>query len=125
MQKTMMLGACLALLPAVAAAQYVPYNPYAQPQPSSPYSSTPQTRSTYDWQTNSRYTTTRQPDGSTTVRGQNYNTGSTWRSTIQPNGDQRGTDSNGNTWRYNNSTGSYSNTDGTFCTGKGYARVCN
>ena len=45
--------------------------------------------------------------------------------TITPNGDQRGTDSHGNYWQYNNSTGSYWNTNGAMCWGKGQFRQCN
>ena len=44
-------------------------------------------------------------DGSTNVRGFNDRTGSQWNSTIQPNGDQRGTDSRGNMWNDNKGTG--------------------
>ena len=58
------------------------------------------------------------------MNGLNPRTGSMWRSTMQPDGSQRGTGSNGNTWRYNIQTGIYTNSDGTICTGKGYARVC-
>src|SRR5437899_2963229 len=84
-----------------------------------------QSGSAYDWRTGSSYNWNHNRDGSTDVRGYNYNTGSQWRQTIMPNGDQRGTDSQGNYWHYNNSTGSYWNTDGTMCWGKGQFRQCN
>lgn len=70
----------------------------------------------YRWQHN--------PDGSTDVRGFDFDTGSPWRTTIQPNGDMRGIDSRGNHWRYNESSGQYWNTDGPVCVGSGQARAC-
>jgi hypothetical protein len=81
--------------------------------------------STYDAQSGNRYNWNRNFDGSTNVRGFNTNTGSMWNTTIQPNGDQRGLDSQGNSWQYNNRSGTYLNTDGTMCVGKGLARICN
>jgi len=84
-----------------------------------------QSGSNYDWRSGNRYNWNRDLDGSTTIRGSNFGTGTQWNQTIMPNGDQRGTDSRGNSWRYNNSTGSYSNTDGSTCWGKGRFRQCN
>jgi hypothetical protein len=85
----------------------------------------PRSGSTYDWRTGNSYNWNRNFDGSTNVNGFNTGTGSTWNTTIQPNGDMRGTDSRGNLWNYNSGTGTYLNTDGTICTGRGYAQVCN
>ncbi|MGI2045926.1 hypothetical protein [Shewanella oncorhynchi] len=79
---------------------------------------------TYDWQSNSSYSTTQNYDGSTDVRGYNYSTGSMWNSTIETDGDQKGFDSNGDYWSYDKGTGTYLNTNGTICTGNGAARIC-
>jgi hypothetical protein len=80
----------------------------------------------YDWQSGNSYNWYRQPDGSTQVHGYNYQTGSTWDSTIRPNGDMRGRDSQGNIWQYNESSGFYQNYGtGRTCIGHGYARTCN
>lgn len=85
-----------------------------------------QSGSTYDWRTNSNYNYYTNPNGATQVYGNNYNTGSQWQTTIQPNGDQRGRDAQGNMWQYNQQSGTYMNYGtGKICTGKGYARVCN
>ncbi len=84
-----------------------------------------QSGSSYDWRTGNQYYWNRNFDGSTSVRGSNFGTGSMWNQTIMPNGDQRGTDSRGNYWQYNNSTGNYWNSDGTMCWGKGQFRQCN
>jgi hypothetical protein len=81
--------------------------------------------SKYDWQSGNSYNWQNNPDGSTDVRGWNLNTGSTWGTRIEPNGDMRGTDSRGNLWQYNENTGTYLNTDGTMCVGKGASRICN
>lgn len=80
---------------------------------------------TYDYRTNSTYTTTPQYNNSTEVRGYNYNTGSQWRTTIEKDGDMRGTDAEGNLWQYNKSTKTYINTNGKICTGSGATRVCS
>jgi len=84
-----------------------------------------QSGSTYDWRSGNHYNWNRNLDGSTNVRGHNYNTGSSWNQTIMPNGDQRGTDSDGNTWHYNNNSGIYWNSNGATCWGKGQFRQCN
>src|SRR5712691_9960433 len=84
-----------------------------------------QSGSSFDWQSGNQYRWNRNYDGATDVRGFNFNTGSMWNTRIQPNGDMRGMDSRDNSWNYNSRTGTYWNSDGTFCTGKGYARVCN
>lgn len=65
--------------------------------------------------------------GDTTTRGSNLDTGSTWESTASANGDQRGTDKNGDSWQYRESDGFYSkfgSGGGTVCSGKGANRVC-
>lgn len=93
-----------------------------RPVPAQTYQ--PDSGSTYDWRSGNRYSWRRNSDGSTTLRGFNAETGSTWRQTIEPNGDQRGVDSRGNYWRYNDRTGYYWNSDGTICTGRGAARTC-
>lgn len=79
----------------------------------------------YDPYTGNSYTTYDNYDGGATVQGYNYNTGSQWRTQIQPNGNMSGTDSNNNYWSYNASTNFYYNSDGTTCTGTGFARSCS
>lgn len=80
-------------------------------------------KTTYDWQTGNSYTTTVNGTN-TTVRGFNTNTGSTWNSTIDANGNQRGTDSRGNVWQHNKATKTYINSNGRVCVGEGAARIC-
>lgn len=81
--------------------------------------------STYDSQSGNWYHWHRGSSGETTVRGHNF-TGSSWTTTIEPDGDMRGRDSRGNYWRYNQSTGNYFNFGtGELCTGKGEDRVCS
>lgn len=81
---------------------------------------------TYDYRSGNVYNTEQNSDGSTDVRGYNLNTGSSWKTTIESDGDQRGYDSDGNYWKYNNSTGSYTNFGtGEFCTGRGAYRSCS
>lgn len=87
--------------------------------------SKPRYGSTYDWQSGNTYRWQRDPDGSTTVNGFNTRTGSTWRTEIERDGDMSGRDSRGNYWRYDASTGFYTNTDGTVCMGRGTLRTCN
>lgn len=83
------------------------------------YKYDPSTGNSYNYYTNP-YT------GQTTVRGYNGTTGSQWNTTIQPDGNMRGQDADGNFWNYNDSTGSYYNYgSGKICTGKGAYRVCN
>lgn len=106
----------LALAPSLAAAQYV--NPYAPKPPESPYT-------VRDRSSGNVYRVTPQYGGGATVRGNNYETGSTWRTTIQPNGNQRGTDADGNMWSYNPRSGAYMSSDGTTCIGKGELRTCS
>ncbi|MDP1873682.1 hypothetical protein [Phenylobacterium sp.] len=128
--RSLLIGVLLAALaPAVASAQWVPMVPsppeiptYGGYEAPAPYRA-PQT--TYDYQSGNVYRTTPSYGGSTTVRGSNLNTGSTWTTRVDPNGNMRGTDASGNLWQYNSQTGSYISSDGTTCIGKGYARVCN
>lgn len=125
MLRGLMIAAAVAAVPGAALAQYGAYKPY---QPYTGYTAPappPTPSTTYDWQSGNSYRTTPQQDGSTTVQGNNYQNGSAWRTTIKPNGDQTGTDANGNMWRYNQSSGSYMNSDGTTCYGKGAFRTCN
>jgi hypothetical protein len=84
-----------------------------------------QSGSSYDWRSGNQYNSNRNVDGSATIRGSNFGTGTQWNQTIMPNGDQRGTDSRGNYWNYKNSSGYYWNTDGATCWGKGLYRQCN
>lgn len=99
---------------------YPVYVPYAPIQPVKPTSG-----STYDWRSGNRYSWDRDTSGTTTVRGSNLNTGSLWRTTIQPDGSQRGTDSQGNLWTVS-SSGTYMNYGtGVICIGTGAARVCS
>lgn len=94
---------------------------YTTPTYTDPAYTAPKT--TYDWQTGNSYTTT--TTGSDThVRGLNTNTGSTWNTTIDSSGNQRGVDAKGNVWQQNKATGTYINSNGKVCTGKGAARVC-
>ena len=82
--------------------------------------------STYDWRSGNRYSWYQDSLGTTHVRGSNGITGSMWRSTIDKDGQQRGTDSNGNMWRYNPDTGSYINYGtGEMCFGRGAIRTCS
>jgi len=81
--------------------------------------------SSYDWRTGSTYQWNRDSNGSTNINGFNGHTGSIWNQTIERNGNQHGTDSRGNYWQYDNSSGTYWNSNGRFCTGHGAYRVCN
>jgi hypothetical protein len=81
--------------------------------------------SSYDWQTGNMYNSTQDGMGNTQVNGSNMQTGSTWNTTIKPNGDMNGVDSNHNSWNYDANTGYYHNLGtGETCTGKGEARSC-
>ena len=64
---------------------------------------------TYDWRSGNSYSTIHNFDGSHTVYGTNLNTGSSWTTTIDPSGNMRGFDSNGNSWSYDRGTGTYIN----------------
>jgi hypothetical protein len=84
-----------------------------------------QSGSSYDSRGGGLYNGSRNADGSTTIKGSNYGTGTQWNQTITPSGDQQGTDSRGSRWNYNNSSGRYWDTDGKSCWGKGLYRQCN
>src|SRR5262245_50701343 len=88
---------------------------------SAQWGQTPRSGSNYDWRNGNMYNWNQTPDGSTNVRGFNTNTGSQWNTTIKPNGDMQGMDSKGNLWQYNQNSGSYLNSNGTVCVGKGAA----
>lgn len=79
---------------------------------------------TYDYRSGNSYTTSSLGD-STYVSGFNYNTGSTWSTTIDSAGNMNGMDSNYNPWSYNSTSGVYMNYGtGKMCTGSGYTRTC-
>lgn len=82
--------------------------------------------STYDADTGNWYFTHPTIDGGVNVQGLNPGAGSQWNTTIKPNGNQSGRDSDGNFWNYNSNTGMYVNPGaGVFCTGRGIYRQCN
>jgi hypothetical protein len=63
-------------------------------------------------------------NGTTRVYGNNMQNGTNWNTTIQQNGNMRGTDSDGNMWNYNAQSKIYSSSDGTTCYGEGASRNC-
>lgn len=80
----------------------------------------------YDPRTGNSYNVTENYGGGARVDGYNSSTGSTWHTTIENNGNMRGTDSDYNSWTYNSSTGAYYNYGtGESCYGKGSFRTCN
>lgn len=80
---------------------------------------------TYDPSTGNEYHTSPGYNGSTEVDGYNYNTGSTWNTTIERDGDMNGVDSDGNHWDYDSGTETYYNYGtGKTCTGSGDLRTC-
>lgn len=127
--KAVFVAACLIALPSVVFAQdFQPYQDWSdtseQPQMRS-FSQPNPGQTTYSRDRNgNRYVTTPNYSGGATVRGSNVNTGARWRTEIEPDGDMRGRDADGNSWRYNQSTGRYTNSDGTTCAGKGASRRC-
>lgn len=99
---------------------------YGQRQsPYSSYGGYQAPRTTYDYQSGNQITTTPSYGGGATIRGYNTQTGSTWNTRVQPNGNATGVDASGNMWTYNKSTGNYMNSNGTVCIGKGALRTCN
>ena len=123
-------------MPGLAAAQsnmgssYAPSTTWPSVQPAPVFAplqtySPPPPSSSYDWQSGNMISTTPSYGGGATVNGYNTRSGATWNTQIQPNGSQSGTDSQGNFWTYNPSTGSYINSNGRSCIGTGAARVCN
>jgi hypothetical protein len=98
--------------------------PTPQPTWSRP-STTPRSSTSYDWHTGNSYNTHRELDGTTQVNGFNLNTGSTWNTTIKPDGDMTGFDKDMNYWQYDARTKVYMNLGtGTMCIGEGVARTC-
>ena len=80
--------------------------------------------SKYDWATGNSYQVCNN-GGSTTIRGNNFGTGSSWTQTQNSNGTYSGTDKNGNYYTGNNNTGQYYNYGtGKSCYGKGAFRTC-
>lgn len=65
--------------------------------------------STYDTKTGNQYRWNTNQYGETKVRGNNYQTGSMWNTTVKPSGDMNGFDSKGNYWNYNKGTRMYYN----------------
>ena len=114
-----LLAAILLALPNVASAQY--NSLFDSPS----YNTRPSYENKYDWRTGNSYNIRRDSLGNTHIRGFNTRTGSMWNQSIDSQGNQRGMDSKGNMWNYNRRSGTYWNTDGTFCTGKGAYRICN
>ena len=57
---------------------------------------------TQDARSGNTYDTIKNSDGSTSTVGTNQGTGAIWRSQAQPNGDQSGTDADGNQWQKKN-----------------------
>jgi len=85
-----------------------------------------QSGSSYDSGSGSLYNNgSRKADGSTTITGSNFGTGTQWNQTVSPSGDQQATDNRGSRWNYNNSSGRYWDTDRKGCWGKGLYRQCN
>lgn len=108
-----------AAVPTLAAAQYV--NPYAQQR----QQQQPRSGSSYDWQSGNSYHYRTDSYGNTTVNGYNLQNGTMWNSRIKPNGNQSGTDAQGNYWDYNARSGTYHNYGtGRTCYGRGEGRTC-
>ena len=106
------------LLALALSASYAQAQGYGFEQPSSGYTYDPQSGNSYSWN--------RDALGNTNVQGMNIQNGTMWNQTIDPRGNQRGTDGDGNMWQYDDSTKTYINFGtGRMCTGEGYARVCN
>ncbi len=78
----------------------------------------------HDYRSGNTYSVNSYGD-TTTVRGYNTNTGSTWSQTSNSNGSYSGTDSRGNYYSGNNNTGFYQSSSGKTCYGKGAYRTCN
>jgi len=89
------------------------------------YRTGPNTGSTFDVTSGNSYTWSRSAAGTTSVSGVNINTGSIWRTTIQPDGSMRGWDKDMNPWTYNAASRLYVNYGtGKICVGEGVTRVC-
>ena len=80
--------------------------------------------SKYDWNSGNYYQVCNN-GSSTTLRGNNFSTGSSWSQTQRSNGTYSGTDSSGNYYSGNNKTGQYFNYGtGRTCFGTGAFRSC-
>jgi hypothetical protein len=84
----------------------------------------PSSRTAFDWRSGNSYSISRDCSNITQVRAFNVRTGSIWRTTIQPDGDMTGTDSEFNLWSYDAQSGFYFSTSGRTCFGRGAARIC-
>lgn len=88
----------------------------------------PQAHTEYDWRTGNRYEIEHHDDAfeqDTHVKGYNVQTGSSWETTIDDDGDMRGRDADGNSWRYDEGSSLYQNYGtGKTCVGRGAARSC-
>ena len=80
--------------------------------------------SSYDNQSGNSYHWFTDDSGNTEVNGLNTRTDTVWRSHIDPNGNQHGMDSRGNSWQYDSNTGHYHSSNGTACVGQGAMRRC-
>lgn len=78
----------------------------------------------YDYTTGNSYIYNSYPDGGGYLYGWNLSAGTNWNTNYYSNGNMYGQDSDGDSWQYNSSTGYYWNSDGTTCSGFGYARTC-
>jgi hypothetical protein len=80
---------------------------------------------TYDWQSGNSYNWDTDDFGNTHVYGMNPNTGSTWNTTIDPQGNMQGFDAQMNPWSYDSGTGTYFNFGtGRMCIGQRPIRSC-
>jgi hypothetical protein len=93
-----------------------------------PYGEHPQQHTEYDWESGNRYQIEHHNnfiEQDTHIKGYNFNTGSQWETTIDRDGDMRGRDADGNSWKYDERSGFYQNYGtGKTCIGKGAARNC-
>ena len=78
----------------------------------------------YDYQSGNSYQVCTN-SSSTSIWGNNYQTGSSWSQTQNSNGSYYGRDKKGNYYNGNNNTGYYYNSGtGRSCYGTGWARTC-
>ena len=79
----------------------------------------------WDWRSGNMYNWNQDLNGTTHLRGNNFQNGTQWNTDIKPDGSMRGFDANRNYWTYDSRTGNYMNYGtGKMCFGKDY-RVCN
>ena len=99
------------------------YSGYDQVTPTDP--SVDGSGMSHDRQSGNTYRWHRDYFGNTTVRGSNLRTGSTWSTTIEPDGSMSGTDADFNSWTYDRDSGNYFNYGtGRTCFGRGQWRQC-